>query len=230
MEVTPPPPPRRATSRRAARGTARRASRRTTRRATACTARSATGRSTGRATTRPATRPATRPGCSRRTYGAGTRGRGNREERIGRVRNRERTMLTDRVGLDIEVEVDADLLEEVIADRDEANFDRHLEVLEPPQLPEQVGDLFVDFRRVLDDQAQAQEEGHDRTGLPLRCAAGIGTSTEAASQTIGRRDVLAAAVLNPPGPGAIDVEINWIKGVMSTSGRSPAMEPVPCGD
>ncbi len=108
-------------------------------------------------------------------------------------------MPTNCVGLDIEVEVDADLLEEVIADRDEPDFNRNLEVLEPPQLPEQVGDLFVDFRRVLDDQTQTQEEGHDRTGLPLRLATRVRASTKAAAHPIGGRDVLAAAVLNSPG-------------------------------
>ena len=76
-------------------------------------------------------------------------------------------MLADRVGLDLEVEVDADQLEEGVVDRDEPDFDRDLKVLEPAELAEQVGDLVVDFRRVLDDQADAQEERDDRTRLPL---------------------------------------------------------------
>ena len=67
-------------------------------------------------------------------------------------------MLADRVGLDREVEVDADLLEEVVGDGDEPDLDRDLKVLEPAELPEQVGDLLVDLRRVPDDQADAEEE------------------------------------------------------------------------
>ena len=90
----------------------------------------------------------------------------DREERRDRIRDRERAVLADRVGLDLEVEVDADLLEEVVADRDEPDLDRDLEVLEPAELAEQVGDLLVDLRRVADDQADAEEERRDRTDRP----------------------------------------------------------------
>ena len=76
-------------------------------------------------------------------------------------------MFSDGVGLDLEVEIDTDELEEVIADRDEPDFNRDLKVLEPAKLAQQVGDLFMDFRRVLDDQADAEEERYDRTWLPL---------------------------------------------------------------
>ncbi len=58
------------------------------------------------------------------------------------------SVLANRVGLDIEVEVDSDEFEEVVADGDEPDFDRDLEVLKPAELPQQVGDLLVDFRRV----------------------------------------------------------------------------------
>ena len=73
-----------------------------------------------------------------------------------------RCFLADALGLDREVEVDADLLEEVVAHGDEPDLDRDLEVLEPAELAEQVGDLFVDLRRVADDQADAQVERRDR--------------------------------------------------------------------
>ena len=40
-------------------------------------------------------------------------------------------------------------------------------ILQPAKLAEQVGDLVVNFGRVFDDQADAEEEGNDCTGLPL---------------------------------------------------------------
>ena len=52
------------------------------------------------------------------------------------------------------LEVDADLLEEVVAERDVADFDRDLQVLQAAQLIQQVDDLLVDFLRLADDQAQ----------------------------------------------------------------------------
>ena len=67
-----------------------------------------------------------------------------------------------RVVIDVEVEIDADPFEEVVVQRDEANFDRHLQVLQPPQLVQQIGDLFVDFLRLADDQAQVRRERLDR--------------------------------------------------------------------
>src|SRR5690606_23855908 len=45
--------------------------------------------------------------------------------------------------LDVEVEVDADELQEVVADGDEPHFDGHLQVLEPPELIEQLTDFVV---------------------------------------------------------------------------------------
>ena len=64
----------------------------------------------------------------------------------------------------VEVEVHPDLLEEVIADGDEPDLDRDLKVLEPPELPEQFGDLLVDLGGVADDQADAEQERGDRAG------------------------------------------------------------------
>ena len=104
----------------------------------------------------------------------------------GRVRDREGTVLADRVGLDLEVEVDTDELEERVVDRDEPDFDRHLKVLQPAKLAEQVGDLLVHFGRVLDDQADAEEERNDRTRLPLLIDA-AGVAAEAAAQAVSRR-------------------------------------------
>ena len=66
------------------------------------------------------------------------------------------------VVVDVEVEVDADPLEEVVVERDEADFDRHLQVLQPPQLFQQVDDFLVDFLRLADDQAQVGLERGDR--------------------------------------------------------------------
>ncbi len=113
-------------------------------------------------------------------------------------------MFTDCVGQDLEVEVDTDLLEEVVADGDEADLDGDLEVLQPPELAEQVGDLLMDLGRVADDQADAQEERNDRSGRTLlRIDASSGTAsrrtTEPLAEAIGRGDVLARAVLNAPG-------------------------------
>ena len=68
------------------------------------------------------------------------------------------------VVVDVEVEVDADPLEEVVVERDEADFDRHLQVLQAPQLLQQVGDLLVDVLRLADDEAQVGLEGRDRAG------------------------------------------------------------------
>ncbi len=79
-----------------------------------------------------------------------------------RVLDRERGLLADRVRLDREVEVDADLLEEAVADGDEPDLDRDLQVLEPAELAEEVDDVVVDLRRVADDQADVQEERRDR--------------------------------------------------------------------
>ena len=66
------------------------------------------------------------------------------------------------VGGDIEVEVHADVLEEAVAERDEADFDGDLKVLHAPQLLQQVDDLLVDFLRLADDQAEVGLELGDR--------------------------------------------------------------------
>src|SRR5207248_6310462 len=104
------------------------------------------------------------------------------------------------VGLDLEVEVHANLLEEVILDGDKPDLDRDLEILEPAQLAEQVGDLVVDLRRVADDQADAQEERRDGADGP----GGIdsaGIPAEAAPEAIGRGDIRPAIVVDFPGTG-----------------------------
>ena len=119
------------------------------------------------------------------------------------VRERECAMLADRVGLDLEVEVDADLLEEVVADGDEPDFDGDLKVLKPPELAEQVGDLLMDLGRVPDDQADAEEEGNDRAGrtfwasMPPPAPPPPPGATEPLAEAIGRGDVLARS---RPGP------------------------------
>src|SRR5262249_30601411 len=90
--------------------------------------------------------------------GGGGGGAGRRD---GWVREGERAEPADRVGLDLEVEVHADSLEEVVADLDEPDLDGDLEVLEPPELPEEVNDLVVDLGGVADDQADIEEERGD---------------------------------------------------------------------
>ena len=105
--------------------------------------------------------------------------------------------------------------------RDEPDLDRDLKVLQPPELPEQVGDLVVDLGRVADDQADAQEERHDRADrLPLVVDA-AGIAAEAAAQAVGRGDCRCPSDLDPPGARRDRDVINWISGVMSTLGRSP---------
>jgi hypothetical protein len=71
---------------------------------------------------------------------SGAGGQGGR-----RVVDGEGGFPADDVGLDAEVEVDADLLEEVVVDGDEPDLDGDLQVLEPAELPQQVDDLVVDL-------------------------------------------------------------------------------------
>ncbi len=56
----------------------------------------------------------------------------------------------------------------------------------------------MNLSRVLDDQADAEEERHDRTRLPLLIDAAR-VAAEAAAQAVSRRRVLAVAVLHVPG-------------------------------
>ena len=144
---------------------------------------------------------AARGGCGRAGDRAGRETR-NREQRRGRVRGREGRVFADRVGLDLEVEVDADQFEEGVVDRDEPHFDRDLKVLEPAELPQQVGDLLVDLSGMLDDQADAEEERHDRTGLPLLVDAAACVAAEAAAHAVGGRHLVPVAVLDVPGARA----------------------------
>ncbi len=98
-----------------------------------------------------------------------------------------------------EIEVHADLLEEVILDGDEADLDRDLQVLEPPQLTEQVGHLVVDLRRVADDQADAQEERRDGTDGPGDIkTAGI-AAAEGTAESVGLGDIRTLPVVDLPG-------------------------------
>ena len=107
-------------------------------------------------------------------------------------------MLADGVGLDLEVEVHADLLEEVILDGDESDLDRDLQVLEPAELAEQVGDLLVDLGRVADDQADAQEERRDGTDRPGDIET-AGIAAERTAQSVRLGDIGARSVVDLPG-------------------------------
>ena len=93
-------------------------------------------------------------------------------------------MFSDRVRLNLEIEIHPDKLEEGIVDRDKPDFDRHLEVLQPAELAEQVSDLIVNFRRVLDDQADTEEERDDRTRLALLVEAAACVAAKSAAQAI----------------------------------------------
>ena len=88
-----------------------------------------------------------------------------RERRRRTVRLRRDRRHVERiadVGLDVEVEVDADPLEERVGERDEPDLDRHLEILEPAELLEEVGDLLVHLLRLADDEAEVRLERPDR--------------------------------------------------------------------
>jgi hypothetical protein len=77
---------------------------------------------------------------------------------VPRGRNRRHVERLVDAGLDVEVEVDADPLEEGVVQGDESDLDRDLEVLEPPQLFEQVGDLLVYLLRLADDEREVRFE------------------------------------------------------------------------
>ena len=78
------------------------------------------------------------------------------------LRGREIEALAQDVAVDVEVEAHADALEEIVAERDEADLDGHLQVLQPAQLLQQIGDFLVHFLRLADDDAQVRLEGSDR--------------------------------------------------------------------
>ena len=77
-----------------------------------------------------------------------------------------------RVLHDVEVEVHADPLEEVVVERDEADLDGDLQVLHAPQLLQEVDDLLVDFLRLADDEAEVGFEGGDRARSAHRVPGG----------------------------------------------------------
>ena len=82
--------------------------------------------------------------------------------------------LSEQVVLDVEVEVHADLLGEVVVERNEPDFDGDLQVLQPPQLLQQVDDFLVDLLGLADDEAQVGLEragsSRDRPRPPTRWA------------------------------------------------------------
>ncbi|NNJ27673.1 hypothetical protein LzC2_37810 [Planctomycetes bacterium LzC2] len=72
----------------------------------------------------------------------------------------------DRAGaqfvLHVEVEVDADPLEELVGHRDESHLDRHLQVLQTTQLSQQFADLLVHGLRLANDQGEGGFTGLQR--------------------------------------------------------------------
>ena len=74
---------------------------------------------------------------SRATVGTAVVGRGPRG---GPAKDLERTV---RVVVDVKVKVDTDPFKEVVVERDEANFDGHLQILESSKLFQQIGDFLM---------------------------------------------------------------------------------------
>src|SRR5690606_23483058 len=60
---------------------------------------------------------------------------------------------TDRI-VHVEVEVDPDLLEEFVADRDKPHLDGDLKILEPAELFQKIRDLLMNLLRLPNHQAQ----------------------------------------------------------------------------
>src|SRR5262249_47690109 len=83
--------------------------------------------------------------------------------RLELLRNELRLEL-GRVRLDVDVEVQADPLEETVLDGDDAHFDRHGQVLQPPELFQELGDLLLHVHGLVDDQAHAEGEVIDGAG------------------------------------------------------------------
>ena len=71
---------------------------------------------------------------------------------------RDQVGRADRAVVDVQVEVDADPLEEAVVEPDEADFDRDLQILQAAELLEQVGDFLVHGLRLADDQAEVRGE------------------------------------------------------------------------
>ena len=66
------------------------------------------------------------------------------------------------VVVDVEIEIDAHSLEEVVVERDEPDLNGHLQVLHPPQLLQEIDDLLVDFLGLADHQAEVGFEFSNR--------------------------------------------------------------------
>ena len=115
--------------------------------------------------------------------------------------SREGALSTDRVRVDGEVEIHTDLLEEVVADRDEPDLDRDLKVLQPAKLFEEVGHLVMDLRRMANDQADAEEErcdGADRRAVVDAAGTSASATTETATHAVGRGGFLTVLIVHLP--------------------------------
>ena len=80
------------------------------------------------------------------------------------VRQEGKLIIQARVVVSAQIEIDADPLKEIVGKRDEANFDRDLQVLQTAQLLQQVGNLLVNFLRLADDEAEVVFIAGDRAG------------------------------------------------------------------
>src|SRR3954467_3137348 len=63
---------------------------------------------------------------------------------------------------DVEIEIDANSLEEVILERNEPHFNGHLQILQAAKLLKQVGNFLVNLLCLADDQTEVRLETVDR--------------------------------------------------------------------
>ena len=107
----------------------------------------------------------------------------------------------DRAVVDVHVEVDADPLEEAVVQPDEADFDRDLQILQPAELLQQVGNFFVDGLRLADHEAQV---GGERADFGLAAAVlGPGFGRNGGDDQVDERiEVGVRAAAHAARPGA----------------------------
>ena len=105
-----------------------------------------------------------------------------------------------RVAGDVEVEIHADAFEEVVVERDEAHFDRHLQILQAAKLLQQVSDFFVLFLRLVNDQAQVRVERLDGAAVGIHVAPNGRRTDGILNQVDQRIEVGLRTTFVPPGP------------------------------
>src|SRR5262249_53126049 len=91
--------------------------------------------------------------CRRQTGGQVVGVEGIDETGLGEMSGGQLRVYPDRLAgfvYGVQVEVDADSLEEVLGDADEPDFDGHFLIDQPPQGAEEILDLVLDVRRLVD--------------------------------------------------------------------------------